>query len=645
MKKYNLNQIIVEEYRKIVSEDSDPCAQVKKLESKILDLEKEKKVAEYLDSLDLTDEIEELRAKLSKARTDCEQKSTNTADTSKNNSKSKTPTTSKSKVGSVQKKWSQPKEYMKISGRNGSLSSSALQTAEWLGVRLSKTAFASLKCIYNKWMNINKNRDKKLSNPVFVSGYRSYQEQWDLVDWHYVERKNLSDGKGWQTIIQGGKRYPIAPPGQSNHGWGDALDVRVDNTTGSFYEYLKSNGKDYGWSWPLKEADAPHFKYDSQADKMKTDYTCRKTNEETSIGERIWNEFKNMPWYGYPILALGAYVGVKSWRTGRSVKDLVKSATFRDIAKKDAYNIDSIILQLHKDKKRWSRFVEEMRVNGPAGDIMTHLTSLEKSFIKEIELSVKEGKISQSGGSELIRIVRRNKSELVQVMRNRTFKSAMDLYKRGKLPMEDFIQFFPKSMRESPAFLQQFEYMYKGGKKLPPPFKMDKKSVVKYRNGITDPTSYEKLKPGDAKNQMYYHPNRNEITRLYREGKLPIETLPKMADDVAEQTAFTLSMGKAPKTGASTRNLRFDRKYIKQVLKEAPATRLPEKWFTKGGYPKSKAQWRKEYEDFVGGELPVEKGSIHEQRAYNNHYIQVEAYRLKNGTKKIWKTQVPEYGP
>ncbi len=171
MKKYNLNQIIVEEYRKIVSEAYDPCAQVKPLETKISKLKQEVTTASFKTIPALNKKIKESEIELAQAKDDCNNKEETPTKT--NNDSDRSATTSKSKVGPVQDGFTHPDVYEKGStSNNGNLNVANLKNEPWLGDEyLSPKAYHSLLCIYNTWFQIDPGVDKDL--PKFVSGYRS----------------------------------------------------------------------------------------------------------------------------------------------------------------------------------------------------------------------------------------------------------------------------------------------------------------------------------------------------------------------------------------------------------------------------------------------------------------------------------------
>ena len=139
-----------------------------------------------------------------------------------------------------------PNEY---TGDNGNLNKLDLKTV--YGVTLDSEAAANYKKMIDdmKLDGIDVNK---------VGGFRSYESQYNLIDWDYLE----STGKyrtTWDNSV------PAAPPGQSNHGWGKAIDVM---SAPSAQKWIRDNGVKYGWTWYKKDGgegesiDEPwHFTY------------------------------------------------------------------------------------------------------------------------------------------------------------------------------------------------------------------------------------------------------------------------------------------------------------------------------------------------------------------------------------------------
>lgn len=76
-------------------------------------------------------------------------------------------------------------------------------------------------------------------------GYRSYETQDAIFDW---QRYNDSGGRIKYKI--GTVDTAAAYPGQSNHGWGTAIDFAQNNDLKtSMRPWLLANGEKYGWSW------------------------------------------------------------------------------------------------------------------------------------------------------------------------------------------------------------------------------------------------------------------------------------------------------------------------------------------------------------------------------------------------------------
>lgn len=72
------------------------------------------------------------------------------------------------------------------------------------------------------------------------SAYRSYDHQAELYEDYINGRGNFA-----------------SPPGQSDHGWGKAIDLYPD----SAQNWVRKNGRNYGWVWPPETGEPWHFVY------------------------------------------------------------------------------------------------------------------------------------------------------------------------------------------------------------------------------------------------------------------------------------------------------------------------------------------------------------------------------------------------
>jgi len=83
------------------------------------------------------------------------------------------------------------------------------------------------------------------------SGYRTYERQWEIFDLDYCVKTGLS-----RKVNTDGK-IPVAKPGTSNHGWGEAIDLDSNAK-----EWISSNGSAFGWCWGESPGEPWHFTYD-----------------------------------------------------------------------------------------------------------------------------------------------------------------------------------------------------------------------------------------------------------------------------------------------------------------------------------------------------------------------------------------------
>ena len=154
-----------------------------------------------------------------------------------------------------------PSEYTDDNGNPNKLNLTTVY-----GVTLDSEAAAN----YKKMID-----DMKLAGVTVnkVSGFRSYEDQYNLIDWNYLE----STGKyrtTWNNSV------PAAPPGKSNHGWGKAIDVM---SAPAAQKWIRDNGVKYGWTWYKKDGgegesinEPWHFTY--RPDKVGSDIQNREVD-------------------------------------------------------------------------------------------------------------------------------------------------------------------------------------------------------------------------------------------------------------------------------------------------------------------------------------------------------------------------------
>jgi hypothetical protein len=93
------------------------------------------------------------------------------------------------------------------------------------------------------------------------STYRDLQTQVGL----FIERHTLTETPGQPTSVWLGTTYWLIPgqaeaavPGNSNHGWGLAVDVRFVDYANRLM-WLVNNADRFGWSWELYETWHIHY--------------------------------------------------------------------------------------------------------------------------------------------------------------------------------------------------------------------------------------------------------------------------------------------------------------------------------------------------------------------------------------------------
>ena len=117
-------------------------------------------------------------------------------------------------------------------------------------VELSKESMLSFNRLYNSMPKAIKRDITK------IYSFRTYKTQYELVDWKHWKKT----GK-WQTVKQSGKIFPVAVPGTSNHGIGNAIDIYPVGVQA----WMEAKANYYGWYNKVK-GDRPHFVYIADKD-------------------------------------------------------------------------------------------------------------------------------------------------------------------------------------------------------------------------------------------------------------------------------------------------------------------------------------------------------------------------------------------
>ena len=154
-----------------------------------------------------------------------------------------------------------PSEYTDDNGNPNKLNLTTVY-----GVTLDSEAAAN----YKKMID-----DMKLAGVTVnkVSGFRSYEGQYNLIDWNYLESTG-NYRTTWNNSVT------AAPPGKSNHGWGKAIDLRHQSAA---QKWIRENGVKYGWTWYKKDGgegesigEPWHFTY--RPDKVGSDIQNREVD-------------------------------------------------------------------------------------------------------------------------------------------------------------------------------------------------------------------------------------------------------------------------------------------------------------------------------------------------------------------------------
>ena len=157
-----------------------------------------------------------------------------------------------------------PQEYTGVNGNP-----SKINLININGVRLEKEAGEN----YKKMLDDMKSQKIK---PEKVTGFRSYEKQYDIIDWDHLEQSG-KHRTTWDNTVA------AAPPGRSNHGLGKAIDVSGKQAQ----DWIRKNGVKYGWTWYKKDGgegesinEPWHFTY--RADKVGSDVKDREVDMSAS---------------------------------------------------------------------------------------------------------------------------------------------------------------------------------------------------------------------------------------------------------------------------------------------------------------------------------------------------------------------------
>ncbi len=116
-------------------------------------------------------------------------------------------------------------------------------------VTLTKMAMTA----YLKMLSVMKRLNIK--QPETVASFRSYQTQYDIVDWDLYECEGI--WKTTHTVM--GDVADVAEPGTSDHGLGLAIDIDA-NRPGEAQEWIRKNGEAFGWVRNVP-SEQWHFKF------------------------------------------------------------------------------------------------------------------------------------------------------------------------------------------------------------------------------------------------------------------------------------------------------------------------------------------------------------------------------------------------
>lgn len=86
---------------------------------------------------------------------------------------------------------------------------------------------------------------------IISDTYRTYESQWNIFDLEHCVRT------GESRKVNTNGSIPVAKPGTSNHGFGEAIDMNSEAKP-----WIEQYGKFYNWCWGEAPGEPWHFTYD-----------------------------------------------------------------------------------------------------------------------------------------------------------------------------------------------------------------------------------------------------------------------------------------------------------------------------------------------------------------------------------------------
>lgn len=110
-----------------------------------------------------------------------------------------------------------------------------------------------------------------------TDSYRDYETQDRIFDWDFFRKKGKKRKKGTSGT-------PAAYPGTSNHGWGSAVDLKVDYGDAA-HTWLTKNASKFGFSNPFSDPKTEpwHWEHLQSAKNMGANVNVNTSNQNGDL--------------------------------------------------------------------------------------------------------------------------------------------------------------------------------------------------------------------------------------------------------------------------------------------------------------------------------------------------------------------------
>ena len=619
---YNLNTIILEEViRHQLFEQGD----LDKLKKKKAELEAEKKEADKIGdsrkSTKLKQEILEIDKQIANAAKDARTVTPNPKPDKSDDSSGNTSTRKTRPVP-------EPKNYK---GKNGRLTASDLQYTKKSSSSKLQLAPAAADS-YDRMIKAMQNDG--VAAPKKVAGYRTYAEQYNIIDWNHYASSGTYRTK---------RKDPAAQPGKSLHGLGLAIDVDYPGTSAAA-DWIKANGVPYGWVWYTRDGgegesiEEPwHFNYVADKDVKKD------SSNPTQLSWYI-ETFNPLTIEGLKndAILVGAFLILRYRRS--IIKNLGLAATGnlsgiiknfkRATSTSPAAQTEKLVLQMSKSPNKFQYAFADIRRQLEAGRQLAMPPNTPSSktiggnvkiqFYKLADEAYKKKIINKEELEELRLWIQRNEPVLVSNYTKEAAAAAKELWLTNRLSLEEFTNWLPKSMSNDARFME----VMKGTS--------GKEYIKNVVPADVTPKYAEVLKKLDEDGLLRDTRRLQTSMRLGLTPTVAAKSTTTTAIRDIEKVFINLkpprgikpipTITKSEPYKGTIKQVNIKDAYTKNIIQTLKTEYiLPDKWF-KGKFPKTIEAWKKDWKQFKG-QLPSDTmgADYLDKRLWEKHYWKVQS--------------------